>query len=102
MLTLTKAADFSASLACLRRQPATHGVPMRNLRVTEASGVVTIFGLSSQPVALQLCDRFGKQGVKTTIGMLPGVAGYQVSVYQLGIDEVKAALGKMGVKSQSD
>ena len=102
MLTLTKAADFSASLACLRRQPATHGAPMLSLSVTEASGIVTIFGLSSQPVALQLCDRLGKQGIKTTIGMLPGMPGYQVSVYQLGIDEVKAALGKIGVEAKEN
>jgi len=73
---------------------------MIGLRVNEASGIVTIFGLSSQPVAIQLCDRLGKQGIKTTIGMMPGVSGYQVSVYQLGIDEVKAALGKLGVQLQ--
>ena len=72
------------------------------LELKEMSGVVLISGLSSQPVALQLCDRLKKQGVKTTIGMIPGVPGYQVSVYRLGIGEVKAALGKMGVESQSD
>lgn len=75
---------------------------MIGLQVKEVSGVVLISGLSSQPIALQLCDRLKTQGVKTTIGMLPGMAGYQVSVYQLSVDEVKAMLGKLGVDVQGD
>ena len=75
---------------------------MVGMQIKEQAGVVLIYGLSSQPVALHLCNGLKTFGIKATIGMIPGMPGYQVSVYQLGIDEVKAALGKMGVKSQSD
>lgn len=75
---------------------------MVNLELKETSGAVLISGLSSQPVALQLCARLKEQGFKTSIGMIPGISGYQVSVYQLGIDEVKAALAKMGVRAKEN
>lgn len=70
---------------------------MVGLQVKELPDAVLIYGLSSQPVALQLCDRLKTQGIKSVIGMLPGVPGYQVSVYQLGIDDVKAKLAQLGV-----
>lgn len=43
-------------------------------------------------------ESLGKQGIKSTIGMLPGVTGYQVSVYQVGIDDVKVMLAQLGVE----
>lgn len=73
---------------------------MVDLELKEMSGVVLISGLSSQPVALQLCSRLKSQGAKSTIGMLPGVPGYQVSVYQLSIDEVKVMLAQLAVEPQ--
>lgn len=75
---------------------------MDGLQVKELPGAVLIAGLSSQPIALQLCARLRSQGVKTTIGMLPGIAGYQVSLYRVSIDDVKEILDKLGIEAQSD
>lgn len=72
------------------------------VHVKEASGAVMIFGLPSQPVALRLCDRMKKKGIKSTIGMLPAMPGYQVSVYQVSFDEVKNILRHFGVVRQND
>lgn len=75
---------------------------MVGIRIKDQAGVVLIYGLSSQPVALHLCNGLKAVGIKATIGMIPGMPGYQVSVYQLSIDEVKAALGKMGIEADED
>lgn len=34
--------------------------------------------------------------------MLPGVAGYQVSIYRVGLTEAKAMLAELGIEAQQD
>ena len=66
------------------------------LNVKEINGVVFVSGLAAQENTLHLCGEFKKLGVRTSIGMLPGVAGYQVSIYQVGLAETKAMLAELG------
>jgi hypothetical protein len=72
------------------------------VRVKELPQAVLSSGIASQPKALQLCQRFANQGIKATIGMLPGVAGYQVSVYAMAVEAVKGLLGQWGVDVHDD
>lgn len=67
------------------------------VHVKEASGVVMIFGLASQPVAIQLCDRMRKKGIKSTIGILPSIPGYQVSIHEHSVTDVKGILDQLGI-----
>lgn len=70
---------------------------MDGLKIKEAQGAVLIYGLSSQPVALRLRDRLKEHGFITSIGIIPGVQGYQVSVHAQELAEVKRALVKLGI-----
>jgi hypothetical protein len=56
-----------------------------------------ILAVPSQPAALHLCSQLQSQGVKTTVGMLPAVQGYQVTVYQCSLADVTALLSQLGI-----
>lgn len=58
---------------------------------------MVISGLSMQAVALQLCGQFQDNGARVSISMIPGMAGYQIAVHQLGIDEVLKMLRQFGI-----
>lgn len=66
------------------------------VEVKEVNDIVLVIGLPSQERALHLCGQIKKWGIKSTIGMLPGVAGYQVSIYRVNLVEVKAMLAQIG------
>ena len=68
------------------------------VHVREASGVVLIYGISLQANALHLCRRFQDRSVTASIGMLPGVRGYQVIVHELGAKAVAEILVEFGVR----
>lgn len=68
--------------------------------VKELNDVVVVSGLASQENTLRLCEQFQKWGVKTTIGMLPGSAGYQVSIYRVGLTEAKVILAQLGFDAE--
>ncbi|HVX57830.1 MAG TPA: hypothetical protein VHA37_08955 [Candidatus Saccharimonadales bacterium] len=70
------------------------------VQVREASGVVLIYGISLQASALHLCRRFQERGVTASIGMLPGVRGYQVVVHELSVQSVVENLAEFGMKSE--
>lgn len=72
------------------------------MEVKAVNDTVLVTGLASQANALHLCSQIQQFGVKSTIGMLPGMPGYQVSIYRVGIDDVKAMLSKLGIKAQRD
>jgi hypothetical protein len=61
------------------------------VQLMEVNDVVLLFGLPSQENALHLCREIEKWGIKSTIGMLPGVAGYQVSMYRVSVAEASAS-----------
>jgi hypothetical protein len=70
------------------------------VQVREASGVVLIDGISLQASALHLCRRFRERSVTASIGMLPGVRGYQVVVHELSVQSVVEMLAEFGVRSE--
>ena len=72
------------------------------VQVREASGVVLIYGISLQENALLLCRRFQDRGITATIGMLPGVRGYQVLVHKLSLQSVVEMLVEFGVKAEAE
>ena len=72
------------------------------VQVREASGVVLIYGISLQASALHLCRLFQGRSVTASIGMLPGVRGYQVVVHDLSVQSVVEVLAEFGVKAEAD
>lgn len=68
-----------------------------NVQLRQLGDSVMIFSISSQPSALHLCSRFQSQGVKTTVGMLPAMPGYQVTVHQCSLADVTALLSEFGI-----
>jgi hypothetical protein len=72
------------------------------VQVREASGVVLIYGISLQANALHLCRRFQERNVTASIGMLPGVRGYQVVVHEVGMQAVLEMLAEFGVKIEPE
>ena len=68
--------------------------------IEESSGVVRITGTDSQSAALELCGRLQKRGLRTTLGTLFALPGYQVLAYQASIQEVSGILGQLGIASQ--
>lgn len=70
---------------------------MDGVTLKEVAGAMLISGIPSQPAALYLCGQFQGRGVKATVGMLPAVPGYQVTVYHVGLAEVAALLRQFGV-----
>ena len=73
---------------------------MSALRVREVSGgTVLVNGISSQDIALRICEHFLNWGVKATIGTDAGISAYQVSVHRLGVDRVKTLLAQLGIEA---
>jgi hypothetical protein len=70
------------------------------LKIKEASGAVFVYGIALQATALHFCNLFQQNGVRATIGLLPGVAGYQVIVHQLAIADVASMLKRFGLRFQ--
>jgi len=70
------------------------------VHIEELFGVVRITGIDSQSAALELCGRLQKRGLRTTLGTLFALGGYQVLVYQASIQEVNAILRQLGIASQ--
>ena len=68
--------------------------------VKESTGAVVINEIHSQAIASHICCRFRGAGSPATIEMLPGVAGYRVSVPDLGLLEVERVLKELRIESQ--
>jgi hypothetical protein len=82
-------------------RPHPIGDKMDGVTVKEVAGTILISGIPSQPAALYLCGQFQGRGVKATVGMLPAVPGYQVTVYHLSFAEAATLLRQFGVKAES-
>lgn len=77
---------------------AAHGSPMTNAMIEETAGAVLISRLSSLPVAIWIRDCLKKAGFQTSVGIIPGIPGYQVSVYVRSLADVIEALHNAGIK----
>lgn len=72
------------------------------MQLKEVNDVVLVSGLPSQEDALQLCSEIQKLGIKSTIGLLPGAGGYQVSIYRISLAETRALVARLGLAIQDD
>lgn len=73
-----------------------------SVSVKESSGVVTIEQIHSQAMATYICVRFQGVGIIARIGMLPGSAGYQVTVPGLDVVGVERILRELRIDCGSD
>jgi hypothetical protein len=67
------------------------------VKVSQNSDNVVISGIPLQAGAVHLSSRFRSKGIRATIGLVPGVAGYIVMVHERPVAEVIGLLREFGM-----
>lgn len=69
-----------------------------SVSIKESAGVVSIDDIHSQAVAMHICGRFQADGIAARVSMLPGTAGYLVTVPGLDVAAVQRILEELRVE----